>query len=256
LKAIKENIQNQNDVCKQLRLHPDGLQGLFRSNQLSYSKSGYIEPLTPPMRSHQFCLDEKPYDYVLTLDYLVHDFEAMCQMLKPTSRIILIDMGASLEFHGTNQPMIELMNLYEKFGFQFEHIHAFEVTPTDPVHVYEKLPENFIPAYHWINVGVSKEKGHKLNPLHSLLKTFDEDDLVLVKLDVDTSSIEVPLAKQLLEDEDGIYSKIVDQFYFEHHVHLGELAPMWRSSMAGSIKDSFDLFHSLRKKGIPAHFWP
>ena len=260
-KMIRENNQNQNDVCKQLRLHPDGLQGLFRSNQLSYSKSGYIEPLTPPMRSHQFCLDEKPRHYLLTIDYLVHDFEAMCQMLKPTSRIILIDMGASLEYHenhnfGVYEPMIELMKLYEKFGFQFEHIYAFEVTPTDPGYVYERLPENYIPAYHWINVGVSKEKGHKLNPLHSLLKTFDEDDLVLVKLDVDTSSIEVPLAKQLLEDEDGIYSKIVDQFYFEHHVHLGELAPIWRSSMAGSIKDSFDLFHSLRKKGIPAHFWP
>ena len=253
LKTIKENSQNQNDVCKKLRLHPDGLQGLFPSNQLSYSKLGYIEPLTPPMRSHQFCLDE---EYLLTIDYLVHDFEAMCQMLRPTSRIILIDMGASLDFHGTNIPIIELMTLYEKFGFQFEHIYAFEVTPTEPDHVYQILPEKYIPSYHWINVGVSKEKGHKINPLHSLLKTFDEDDLVLVKLDIDTPSIEVPLAKQILEDEDGIYSKIVDQFYFEHHVHLGDLAPFWNETMIGSIKDSFELFHGLRKKGIPAHFWP
>ena len=261
LKTIKENNQNQNDVCKKLRLHPDGLQRLFPSSQLSYSQSGYIEPLTPPMRSHQFCLEEMPRDYLMTIDYLVHDFEAMCQMLKPTSRIILIDMGASLDYHvnhnlGVYEPMIELMNLYEKFGFQFEHIYAFEVTPTEPDHVYQILPEKYIPSYHWINVGVSKEKGHKINPLHSLLKTFDEDDLVLVKLDIDTPSIEVPLAKQILEDEDGIYSKIVDQFYFEHHVHLGDLAPFWNETMIGSIKDSFELFHGLRKKGIPAHFWP
>ena len=34
-----------------------------------------------------------------------------------------------------------------------------------------------------------------------------------MKLDIDTSSVEVPLALQLLEDKDGVYSKIIDQFY-------------------------------------------
>ena len=29
-----------------------------------------------------------------------HDFEAMCHKLKPTSKLVLIDMGASLDFVG------------------------------------------------------------------------------------------------------------------------------------------------------------
>ena len=101
----------------------------------------------------------------------------------------------------------------------FDHIYGFEITKIDPKNVYEKsLPEEFIPAYHWINVGVSAEEGNKLNPLHSVVKKFNKDDFVVVKLDIDTSSVEVPLMKQLLEDKDGVFSEIVDQFYFEHHV--------------------------------------
>ncbi len=95
-----------------------------------------------------------------------------------------------------------------------------------------------------------------MNPFYSTLRQFDEDDLIVVKLDIDTPTIEIELAKQLLEDEDGIYAKLVDHFYFEHHVHLGELAGEWNSTMSGSIQDSFNLFQSLKKKGIPAHFWP
>ena len=104
--------------------------------------------------------------------------------------------------------------------------------------------------------GVTAEEGAKLNPLHSILKTFSEDDLIVVKLDIDTSFIEVPLARQLLEDKDGIYSKLVDQFYFEEHVHLAELAPSWKDTMQGTVKESLELFYGLRAKGIPAHFWP
>jgi hypothetical protein len=89
------------------------------------------------------------------------------------------------------------------------------------------------------------------------LSTFDEDDFIAIKLDIDTSFIELPLTQQLLAvGKDGIYHKLIDQFYCEHHVHLGELAANWKKTMEGLIKDSLDLFYGLRKIGIPAHFWP
>ena len=65
-------------------------------------------------------------------------------------------------------------------------------------------------------VGVSEKESDKLNPLHSILKKFDEDDFTVVKLDIDTPSIELPLASQILEGgEDGIYHRLIDQFYCE-----------------------------------------
>jgi len=153
LKIIQKT--NSHDICHTARPHPHGIKALFPSNQLSLSDSGYVEPLTTPMRHHDFCTHGRR---LMTLEYLVHDFEAMCRKLKPTSKRILIDMGASLSFHGENtkspQPIVELLNLYKKFGFKFDHIYGFEVTFTDPKEVYENLlPEEYLPNYHWINVG-------------------------------------------------------------------------------------------------------
>jgi hypothetical protein len=253
LETIKRT--GNHDICATARPHPDGIKALFTSsNQLSLSKSGFLEPLTPPMRSQKIC--DRMDKNLMSLDYLVHDFEAMCRTLKPTSKRILIDMGASLSFHSNSQPIIALMNQYEKFGFRFDHIYAFEVKPTKPEEAYNMIPEKYMPSYHWINVGVTHTKGHKLNPLHSIVKQFHEDDFVVVKLDIDTSWIEVPLAKELLEDEDGVYHKLVDQFYFEHHVKLKELKAHWKGGAKGSVKSSMELFSGLRQKGIPAHFWP
>eukprot|EP00536_Pseudo-nitzschia_multiseries_P017537 jgi/Psemu1/299496/fgenesh1_pm.1618_\ len=195
----------------------------------------------------------------MTLDYLIHDFETMCETLKPTSRRIFIDMGASLAFHdaeeGTSVPVIELLHLYEKFGFKFDHIYGFEVTFQPPEDVFGKLlPEEYLSNYHWINVGVSSEEGHRLNPLNSIISQFDEDDFIVVKLDIDTASVEYPLALQILNDM--TYHNLIDQFYFEHHVHLAELSPWWGITMEGTVNDSLKLFHNMRQKGVPAHFWP
>jgi len=256
-------IKTKEDICKTLRLHPDGLPGLFPSLSLSHtSTSGYIEPLTTPMRHPDFCFDTSDKAALMDMEYLIHDFEAMCLTLQPTSRMILIDMGASLSYHKETEvkaevpPIVHLLNLYEKFGFHFDHIYGFEVSFTEPNRVFsELLPKKYMHSYHWINAGLSSERGNVLNPLDSILREFHKDDFVVVKVDIDTASIEVPLVRQLLEDN-AFHGGVVDQLYFEHHVKFKEMAPIWRSAMKGSLKETFDLFHGLRQRGIPAHFWP
>jgi hypothetical protein len=247
-----------NEVCDTTRIHPDGHEGLFPANLLSFIDGEYMEPLLPPMRSPKFCWAPGT---LMSLDYLVHDFESFCHKLRPHSNKVLIDMGASLDFHNnstTKPPMLEILELYEKFGFNFDHVYAFEVTPVDPKEVFEELlPEKYMPSYHWINTGVNATESSKMNPLRSILKRFSEDDFIVVKLDIDTPFIEIPLVQQILEGgEDNIYHRLIDVFYFEHHVHLGELAREWDLTMEGTVKDSLDLFYALRKKGISAHFWP
>jgi len=262
-KSDEAYIKTKEDICKTLRLHPDGLPGLFPSLSLSHtSTSGYIEPLTTPMRHPDFCFDTSDKAALMDMEYLIHDFEAMCLSLQPTSRMILIDMGASLSYHKETEvkaevpPIVHLLNLYEKFGFHFDHIYGFEVSFTEPNRIFsELLPKKYMHSYHWINAGVSSEKGNVLNPLDSILREFHKDDFVVIKVDIDTASIEVPLVRQLLEDN-AFHGGVVDQLYFEHHVKFKEMAPIWRSAMKGSLKETFDLFYGLRQRGIPAHFWP
>ena len=92
-----------------------------------------------------------------------------------------------------------------------------------------------------------------MNPFYSILNQFNEDDLIVVKLDIDTAEIEVPLAKDLLEDDS--INKLIDHFYFEHHVQMDEMYKYWRRVSKGTLKDTFDLMSGLRKKGVAAHFW-
>ena len=94
-----------------------------------------------------------------------------------------------------------------------------------------------------------------MNPLKSILKTFQKDDFVVLKLDIDSPEIELNLARQLLEDKEGVYHKLIDQFYFEHHIPMAEMIRYWGKNVNGTMQESFELFHGLRKRGIPSHFW-
>eukprot|EP00563_Minutocellus_polymorphus_P021393 CAMPEP_0197718452 /NCGR_PEP_ID=MMETSP1434-20131217/2602_1 /TAXON_ID=265543 /ORGANISM="Minutocellus polymorphus, Strain CCMP3303" /LENGTH=311 /DNA_ID=CAMNT_0043303107 /DNA_START=280 /DNA_END=1215 /DNA_ORIENTATION=+ len=240
-------------ACDQLLLsNSTDTAALFEPGLISFSsKVGAIEPLLPPLRHPQFCKDSSK---VMNLDYMLHDFPVMCTNLEPSARTIFVDMGASLDFHGeSDMPAMYILKLYRKFGFRFDHIYAWEVTPTKPSEVFQKVPPEFFAAYHWMNVGVESDKTSVLNPLEMLAENYNEDDFIVVKLDIDTPSVELPLVQQLLTDDK--YVGLVDQFYFEHHVHLKELAPYWGAAANGSVSDSLRVFQSLRQKGIGAHSW-
>ena len=256
--------ESQSDICKAARPHPDGIQALFPSKQLSLTDNGYVEPLLTPMRNPKFC--KRKFKFALNLDYLVHDFESMCLKLKPSSQIVLIDMGASLAFHDDSgsQPIMTLMANFEKFGFFFDHIFAFEVTEQNPTKVYrDLLPEKYLSSYHWINTGVSADKGDKMNPLYSIISKFHEDDLIIVKLDIDTTEIEQPLFDLLVADDS--VNKLVDHFYFEHHIRLSEMKIFWGVTWpkegddsiweVKDVKQSLDAMSALRKKGVASHYW-
>jgi hypothetical protein len=241
---------NIDQVCGQVDMN---IKALFPSRQLSMGPSGLMEPLLPPFRHSDYCYSHSR-EALLDLNFLVHDFGAMCRKLKRTSRTVLVDMGASLDFHeGTTSPAVYLTELYRKFGFSFDHIYAYEVTLKHPSQVFQKVPDHLKASYHWINVGVDKDPASSLNPLKMLLDNFNEDDFIVVKLDIDTASIELPLAQQLLNDT--ALHALVDQFYFEHHVFLKDLTPNWDGYMQGSVKDSLELFIGLREAGVAAHSW-
>ncbi len=77
----------------------------------------------------------------------------------------------------------------------------------NPKDVYGRLlPEEYFPSYHLINVGMEYGEEARLNnPLRSIVQKFSEDDLIIVKMDIDTAATELPLVQQLLDDKDGIW---------------------------------------------------
>lgn len=76
---------------------------------------------------------------------------------------------------------------------------------------------------------------------------------MVVKLDIDTPLVEMAMVQQLLDSPELL--RLVDVFYFEHHVHLEELL-VWGPLVEGSVLSSLELFSKLRHKGVDAHYWP
>ncbi|GFH56621.1 hypothetical protein CTEN210_13097 [Chaetoceros tenuissimus] len=248
----KAKSHDVNDLCESFNFY-DGqsVKSFFPSSELSFSsKHGFMEPLLPPMRHPGFCI--KGGKYILSLDYIVHDFEMMCKSLRPYSRLIMIDLGADLTRE--NGPVIKLLDLYSKFGFEFDHIYGFEMVFSDPQKLYnDTIPEKYIHSFHWINAAVETAPKSKMNPLNSILEKYDDDDFIVVKLDVDHAETEIPLVMQILSNE-NISGKI-DHLYFEHHVTIAEMRSSWGGSMNGTMEDSMKIFTALREKGIASHFW-
>eukprot|EP00797_Seminavis_robusta_P007323 Sro14_g010540.2 (140) ;mRNA; r:77183-77602 len=137
-------------------------------------------------------------------------------------------------------------------GIVFDHIYGYEMRQEDPNTVFAKLPPEYRANFHWINVGVNADPTHRHNPWNIILDHYNEDDFIVVKLDIDTPAIERPLAHQLLNDPRLV--KLVDQFYYEHHVNQRELSRHWGHT-AESVEQSFQFFTTLRKKGVASHFW-
>lgn len=227
-----------------------------KSKQLSKSnKHGFLEPLLPPMRHPEICFGNSFQKRLMDMGYLIQDFSAMCRSLHKQSRIVMIDMGASLEYHNRIKlaPAVYLAEVYGQFGMPFDHIYAFEITETKPASVFERVPKHLLGAYHWINVGVDASPDAKLNPLNLLLENFSEDDLIIVKLDIDSPGIEESFATQIRDHPK--LTKLIDHFYFEHHVFISEFNGRWMRPDRWSMEDSLNLFYDLRQKGVASHYW-
>jgi len=79
------------------------------------------------------------------------------------------------------------------------------------------------------------------------------DDFCAFKLDIDTPWVEVPLVRQLLKSP--AIAQVLDEFFFEHHVHGLMQEQGWGENVNGTFADSYEMFAHLRRMGVRAHSW-
>jgi len=272
-KLMNSDYSNHEEICSKYTDVVPGeamsLKQYFPNSYklLSYSeKLGYMEPLVPPLRHYGFCIpgDEGKH-YIGNLDYILHDFGHMCRhSIQHSTKTVFIDMGANYNFNKDMDtvdeyaPTIRLINTYRRHGIHFDHIYAYELTPIDTERVYKTTPTYIHAALHWINTGVNAEINHLHNPFTMIKERYTADDFVVIKLDIDTVHVELPLVLQLLKDEE--LHKIVNVFYFEHHVDMEEMYPYWgkwdtATTKLSTITESLQIFSELRRAGIASHYW-
>ena len=174
-----------------------------------------------------------------------------------SSSAFFFDLGASLYNKGAGGASTSwFVDEYKARGIQFDRIFAWEATPHDDVDIFAPVPDSIADRMSYYNVPVDSRVGAKHNPWRTLKTVATPRDFVVVKMDIDNSTVEEPLAQQLLAD--AALAGLVDELYFEHHVlHT----PMWRfgwnvnTVTNHTLSDSYALFSQLRQLGIRAHSW-
>jgi hypothetical protein len=168
-----------------------------------------------------------------------------------SGRALLFDIGAStwVDRYG----LAWALQSYMSVGISFEHVYAWEALAVTPSY-FTGMPADVRMRVHLFNMPASSAEGSVENPFTVLKAKATPADYVVVKLDIDTPSVEMPLIHQLLTDPQ--LAALVDDFYFEHHVDIPEMRAYWGEGLPGNLKESLDLFRALREKGIRAHSWP
>jgi len=170
---------------------------------------------------------------------------------------------------------------YSQRRISFDQVYGWEMTLLEPQDYWSRVPKKWIPNWHFYNTPISAEEEDSASPMRIIKSIAQKDDFVAFKLDIDAPIVEMPIARQLMND--ASFSDLVDEFFFELHYRCeimtscgwGKRVPeraesvnyhaYWNkkdatlASERGMLLERATVsqfFIDLRKKGIRAHIWP
>ena len=97
----------------------------------------------------------------------------------------------------------------------FDQVFAFEMTLLEPNDYWGRVPMKWLPYWHFYNVPISENKQMSFSPIRLIQSIASKQDFVAFKLDIDSPSVEMPIAIELLTDDR--ISSLIDEFFFELH---------------------------------------
>lgn len=249
------NLSSSNGAPREL---PTSVFSLFTfQNECTGEVStDYIEPLAGLTRSPLFCL--RGPAYIVSKDYLVVSWNVSKKLTRPpgyTPKAYYFDLGASLYNSGAGGASQKwFVETYEARGVRWDGIFAWEMKPHSPDKAWRLIPARLKPIYHWYNIPVSPVPGHADNALDFIRRTARPEDFVLMKLDIDATSVEEAIVDQILASDELL--GLIDELYFEYHVHTPPMFPYWgRVSSSRTLASTYRVFFALRSKGVIAHSW-
>ena len=172
----------------------------------------------------------------------------------------MFDVGASVYDSGLGGDSQKwFVENYRRKGIEFDHIYGWEAETIDPLEQWNSVPPEIMRKTSWYNIAASSEKENPNNPWTFVREIAKAEDFVAVKIDIDTPEIEIELVSQLLEDP--ILLNLVDELYFEHHVHGSPMQYQGWGDLRNQnvshpgVEDSYKIFKTLRERGVRAHSW-
>lgn len=227
---------------------------VYTNNCTGEADYDHIEPLAGLLRHPYFCLSGEKF--VVDKNYLMVSWNISRRQAQGT-KSYLFDMGASLfDEGGGGASQAWFTSEYERVGVRWDGIFAYEQIGYHPADVFARIPPQLKPVYHWYNIPVSAEVGHADNVWEHVKAVANRNDYVVVKLDIDNTLLEEALVAQMVGPGGNDLLQLIDEFYFEHHVHTRPMDIYWGTQNSPSrLADSYALLSKLRSRGVKAHAW-
>jgi hypothetical protein len=154
-------------------------------------------------------------------------------------------------------------------GVRFDAVYAWEAKPQPGGAFYAGMPAGLLARTHFYNFPVTSSGGANdsdstpamlaapTSPLAVLAAVAAPGDFVVLKLDIDVPSLELPLLRALAEHP--ALAARVDELFWEAHVRMlpemGRFGPDWPHYQL-PLAEGRRLLARLRRAGIRAHPWP
>ena len=146
-------------------------------------------------------------------------------------------------------------------GVIFDHAYSYEYTLLEPEDYWSRVPMKYKSRFSFFNVPASADPMSENNPLRLIKTTAKPKDFVSFKLDIDTPTIENPMAWDILTNP--TWANLIDEFFFELHfdceiMNLCAWVQKGERTMNGNHlyrHQALQFFLKLREKGIRAHIW-
>ena len=148
---------------------------------------------------------------------------------------------------------------YKRHGLEFDRL-VWVAEPTPVSEIFSSLPKDLWHKFQYFNWPASSNSSDASSPLNIIKKIAQPGDFVVLKLEIDTPEVEMAILRELLRDPSLL--ELVDEFFFEYHVIFGPMNMDWFGSLdprdahtTDTLADSYNVFRTLREKGVRAHSW-
>ncbi|CAB9509741.1 expressed unknown protein [Seminavis robusta] len=179
----------------------------------------------------------------------------------PYQKSVYIDAGSSTWATGLGGPSLDYFTkAWKRQGIDFSKIYAYEPS-VRPIDFDTALPEEYKnrTQFWQTYIASSPDAATPTQPFLPLeIKDRCADaDYVLLKLDIDSPSVEDGSIRYLLEHDDIPIDELAWEHHVQHHPVMGKIWQTGKSRPNNNLNlgDSMKLFLKLRQKGIRAHSW-
>eukprot|EP00928_Gymnodinium_smaydae_P048124 TRINITY_DN3215_c0_g1_i1.p1 TRINITY_DN3215_c0_g1~~TRINITY_DN3215_c0_g1_i1.p1 ORF type:complete len:334 (+),score=50.68 TRINITY_DN3215_c0_g1_i1:164-1165(+) len=215
-------------------------------------KQQLVEPLAGILRDPRFLCDSESAQLRSSIDWLVLGDNGIQQ--QAPSKVVFYDAGGSRFIEG----MQFWTSAYEKRGLPLDRIYVWEATKQGIDAYFSGVSADMRQKWEprivfYDGIPCSAEPQHEHNPVRRIIQDCKAEDFCVFKLDIDTPVVELALVQQMLTSDD--IGNLLDEFFFEHHVHGLMQHHGWGQDVNGTVEDSYRIFSELRRRGVRAHSW-